>query len=434
MKTSIRTLIFLFILIESSYLFAEPLVEPLKEPLLPVNLTLQFETDVEQSGWSINENFENFPHIFGDRGGIHRSWDNFIRKVTKKQFTVAKSGKEKFGETVIKEISLDSSFQKDTLNYLVTITIKVAVENRELFEYFINNEYIAYHSTDHNKGHIFYAAHQADDKPAIARIPTLQKQPFDSSILNQIPKNRKDRFLSVLNSAIKSEDVKDPETQLVKELSGLAVNWSLIKTLENIKLLTDYSEAQTKLMRWMQTAIEFGVNALDGELLRLPVQRVSSLYRFLRLSEKGLPKKITVDEKRVALFMLYKQQIDDLQVMWYKQVSHITTNADIDNLVNTITSSIEKPANLRYLHVRKLASLPVRKIARRITNKEFAKVHHAENVEQKVDHNYTVYSLSSSPINKALPEMSNDELLAYYAPDIIQSQQINQLKYNPSMD
>ena len=418
MKLLIRIFIILFILIESNFIFAES--------LLPVNLELQFETDSDQPDWCINEEFESFPHISGDRGGIHISWDNFIRKFINDYLLTKRK--------LVKKISLDSSIQKDSENYIVTVKIVVAVENRESFEYFINNEYSVYHSSKYNKGHIFYASHQADFKPTIYRIPTLKKQPIDSSFLSQIPKNRKDSFVSVLNTAITSEDVKDPETQLVKNLPGLVVNWTLIKLLEDAKQSTEITEARSRLRMWMQAAIEFRINTLDGELLRLPDQRVSSLSRFLRLYKKGLSKDISFNEKRVALFTLYKKLMDNLQVKWDNRLSHIITNEDINKLISSIKLSIEKPANLRYFHIRELASLPVQKIARRITDKEIEKVHQAENIEKKTDHNYTVYRLADSPDNKALSEMSKEELLKHYAPDIIQAQQINQLKYNPSMD
>ncbi|MGR3320229.1 MAG: hypothetical protein ACUZ8O_17320, partial [Candidatus Anammoxibacter sp.] len=259
--------------------------------------------------------------------------------------------------------------------------------------------------------------------------PTLKGRKINSSAYDKIPAKRLNRYVSVINKAIKSEGVKDPETQLVKGLSGLAVNYSLTHVFESILQRKDVSEKRSQLEQWMNDAITFRVNALDGELLRLQNKRVESVARYLRL-----PGKLPVDEKRIILFQLYIDRLENLQVAWADRISKIVTNEDIDDLVVAIKSSIEKQDDSEFLKARQIVSYPVRSIARKIIQKEIEKVHAAEMKEQDIEHVYTSYRYDSEKYGKSLLEMFQYELIEYYAPDITQIQQINQLRYNPVID
>lgn len=446
MNSFIRLSILAFVLLAADYAYSSQ--------LQPVIIRLQFVTSTQQADWVVNSDFTTFPFIAGSRGNTHKSWDGFIRGFVADYFVDNENGLhrpvsrllqsiakgetvyERFGETAIREIGLESDFLESTVestgDYLVTVTIKADVEDREMFECFINNEYNAYHSERHGDGHILYAWHNdVDGYPAV--LPTLTGLPADPALLQCVPQGRRERFLAVINKAIESEDVKDPETLFVGRLPGLAINYSLMRLLREIASTRNnipVTEMWIELEGWIQDAIEFRISTLDGELLRLPAERVSSLARFLRL-----PGRITSEEKRMAMLSLYKELMDGVRAEWRDMVSHVATRSDLDDLIRTISGSLEEQADLRFLRVREIASAPIRKIARKITDREIARVHKAVLVEQQVAHNYTIYSHTTGTSGAGAPaEMSRQELLAFYAPNIVQAQQVNQLRYNPAID
>ena len=84
MKVLVRLFVFYFIFVVASYAYCNP--------LQPVNLQLQFETDMEQPNWSVNNDIKNFPEIYGNRGKLHGSWDRFIRKFIKRHVLSGKFG------------------------------------------------------------------------------------------------------------------------------------------------------------------------------------------------------------------------------------------------------------------------------------------------------------------------------------------------------
>ncbi|MGR3176551.1 MAG: hypothetical protein ACUZ8E_00660 [Candidatus Anammoxibacter sp.] len=416
MKVLARLLVFYFVFSVTGYVHGNSLQR--------VNLQLQFVTDMEQPNWNVRNNFDNFPKIYGKRGELRGSWNRFVRKFIKKHIL-----SEEFGVVDFRQISLESQSQISKGNYLVSVSIDIDIEKRALFEYFINQEYVSYQSEPPNKGHVFYASHQMDNSAVFAELPTLKGEKIDLSVYNKIPAKRLKMYMSVLNKAIKSEEVKDPETQSVKELSGLAVNYSLMRVFESILRVRDVSGKRRQLEQWMNDAIVFRVNALDGELLRLPDKRVGSVARYLRL-----PGKLPVDAKRIVLFQLYIKQLERLQTEWVDRISKIVTNDGINDLVAAIKSSIEKQDDSKFLKVRQIASFPIRNIARKIIQREIEKAHTTEINEHDIEHVYTSYRYDSKKNDKSLLEMSQCELLEYYAPDIVQIQQINQLRYNPAMD
>ncbi|MGR3317692.1 MAG: hypothetical protein ACUZ8O_04360, partial [Candidatus Anammoxibacter sp.] len=203
MKVLTRLLVFCFVFVVAGHAYANSLQR--------VSLQLQFETHMEQQNWSVNNNFKSFPRIYGKRGELHVSWDRFVRKFIKRHIL---SGE--FGAVDFQRISLESQSQINKANYLVSVLIDIDIEKRDLFEYFVNQEYVSYQSKLANKGHIFYASHKSDNSSVFAELPTLKGRKINSSAYDKIPAKRLNRYVSVINKAIKSEGVKDPETQLVK--------------------------------------------------------------------------------------------------------------------------------------------------------------------------------------------------------------------------
>ncbi len=390
MKTMTKLLIIGFILLLANLSYGGY--------LFPVNLRLQFETDIKQKCWGVDCGGPNdFPEIYGDRGGINGSWGRFVRKFIKKE---VKSGK--FGDSIVRRVELDSEFEMQNGNYLVSLSIDVDIEKRELFEYFINQEYAAGRGEGAKRGHIFYASSKSGNASAPVELPTLKGRKIEPSIFDNIPENRKKGFVAVLNEAIKSEDVKDPETQMVKEVPGLAVNYWLMRQLESISPISDAQTGREQLKNWVEEVIEFRINALDGELLRLPGKRAKSVARYLRL-----PSELSIDEARVALFRFYIARLEKAVEDWNKKAAKILTSGDVDNLVANIKSSIEKQADVEHMGVRRLASSPVRKIARKIVDKEIEKTHQAEKYELDFEHVYTSYRGGGDPVNKPIMECLN---------------------------
>lgn len=395
--------------------------------LLPVNLKLQFETDQDQKGWSIqvvNEDRYEFPDIKGERGKMRLPWDTYL-----KRFIHDYLSNKKFGDMEIKQMSLDSRPQENNGNHLVTVEIKLEVAHRDEFEYFMNHEYIAYHSKQNKKGHLFYAYHQSGNINLPNKLPTLKDKKLSKSVVDNMFRHNQYRFVSLINSELMSENVKSPECRLIKNLPGLAVNYALIRSIENILTLNDNTAIQNQLYNWMQEAIDFRINELDGELIRLSGNGIEKLVEYLEI-----PDTLNIDEKREALFLYYNEQLRQLQFKWQDAVAVLKTREQFNNLIVLTLSSIEKQIDCKHLKSRKLFSFPIRGIARNITNKEIKKVHDAEKVEQQHVHNYTIYTMPKTRDGKPLLEMTRDELFVHYAPDIVQFQQVNQLKYNPSMD
>lgn len=412
----IQIMIFSFLFFTTNNSFAKN--------LFPVNLKLQFETDKEQQDWIIIDDFTNLPEISGKIGNLHKSWDSFFRKFLKDHLL---SGK--FGETVIKEINLESQLKENDETFLVTIKTSLEIENRDPFEYFVNHEHLAYHCDQCVKGYVFYASHQTNNSYVSLELPSLKNPSLYPVVPEQIPNTHIRRFVSLLNSAILSENVKSPETQLVKELPGLAVNYTLIRLLESLLHEKNIITIRNQLEKWMWDAIEFRMNELDGELLRLSDKQVEMLSQYLQF-----PIDLFMSQKREALFQLYKTQLDNLQLQWKERIDKAVTNDNLNELVSVIISSVEKQYDFRHLKTRKVLSYPIRKIARNITHKEIEKVHHAAIEEQESDHTFTIYTISEFPVSKPLIAIDRNDLLSFYAPEIVQAQQINQLRYNPAMD
>ncbi len=392
--------------------------------LLPVKLQLQFVTDKKQASWSIKEDFSEFPEIEGERGNLHRSWDIFIRNFVHDNLFY-----KKFGNTEIKEMALDSKYQEEIGNFFVTVKFDLTIENREAFEYFINQEYFAYHSKQNKKKHVFYAYHLPESPTTLSALPTLKNQFIKKTIMDSTRQDNQSRFITLVNSTIESENVKSPECQPVKDLPGLSVNYALTKTLHNILKINDTLSIQSKLREWIQDAIQFRINELDGELLRLTNNQVNSMAQYIKL-----PDDLTTNEKRIGLFLYYKEELKKLKADWYSRVVKSNIKEDLDQLILLTISSIRKQADIKNLKVRELSSFPIRKIAKKISDKENVKADKAAKGEEKELHNHTIYTISKNPTDIQLQEMAIKELFEYYAPDIVQSQQVNQLRYNPTAD
>jgi hypothetical protein len=223
-----------------------------------------------------------------------------------------------------------------------------------------------------------------------------------------------------VDESVRQMDVRDPPSQPVRELPGLAIPYMLVDELHRLSSSRTLKELKPRLSDWTRRATEMRQQKVSLEILRLPDEQV-------RLVAKEFHLPLTFDEARSRryLYEVYKEGLRRfVHEPLLARAREASSLPELASYLNEVGESVGRDSDQKGLRKREIVSKPFRKLAKKVADKEFAKIKRLAEDRRRGPRTFTLYQpLEPLPPGRAVKDMSEGELIRYYAPRILQAEE-----------